>query len=60
MKKKITVSELVLYQARHSGPSIDRARGIRSLQKIKRRGRWSAESSVQRYERHARLSHTEA
>ena len=50
--------DLVPYQARHSGPSIDRSRQLRSLDEISRRGRWQSAKSVQRYERHARLGQT--
>jgi integrase len=46
----------VLYQLRHSGPSYDRLTKSRSLQDVKKRGRWSADSSVRRYEAHARLA----
>ena len=47
---------VVAYQARHSGPSIDAARHLRTRAEIKTRGRWSADKSVIRYERPARLS----
>eukprot|EP00974_Lingulodinium_polyedra_P084474 8177027-Lingulodinium_polyedra.AAC.1 len=40
---------------RHSGPSIDLALGHRSLREAKKRGRWMSDSTVLRYERHARL-----
>jgi integrase len=36
---------------RHSGPSHDHLNGLRSLADIKRRGRWSADRSVRRYEK---------
>ena len=57
-KLRVKIGGLVPYQARHSGPSIDRARGIRILKEISRRSRWQAASNVQKYERHARLSQT--
>ena len=44
------------YQARHSGPSIDLARGERTLPEVKARGRWLHDKSVTRYERRARLA----
>ena len=50
------VPKLVPYQARHSGPSIDAARHLRTLADIKKRGQWRADKSVLRYERHARLA----
>ena len=40
---------------RHSGPSIDRYDGTRSLAEIQKRGFWKASSSVRRYEKHVRL-----
>ena len=47
---------VVPYQARHSGPSIDRAKGERSLLEVQKRGRWASSRSLVRYERAARLS----
>ena len=44
------------YQARHSGPSIDAARHLRTRAEIRARGRWASEKSVARYERPARLA----
>ncbi|CAE7664021.1 unnamed protein product, partial [Symbiodinium necroappetens] len=44
------------YQTRHSGPSIDRARNLRSLHEVQKRGNWKAHKSVLRYEKAARLS----
>jgi hypothetical protein len=46
----------VLYQLRHAGPSHDRYMKLRSLPEVKQRGRWAADSSVRRYEAHARIS----
>ena len=43
----------VLYMGRHSGASLDRLENNISLQEVQRRGRWAAESSVQRYEKRA-------
>ncbi len=37
------------YILRHSGPSDDHIRGHRSLDEIRRRGRWAVESSAKRY-----------
>ena len=50
--------ELTPYQARHSGPSIDRARNYRSQLEVQKRGQWKSQSSVQRYEKSARLAAT--
>ena len=47
--------DMVPYQARHSGPSIDAARGSRTRAERKDRGRWASDTSVIRYERTARL-----
>ena len=50
--------ELTLYQARHSGPSIDRARKERDMAEVKKQGGWKAWKSLQRYEKSARLANT--
>ena len=47
---------IVPYQLRHSGPSIDLARGTRSLLEAQKRGRWGNVKSMSRYERHGRLN----
>ena len=44
-----------LHSLRHSGPSEDLARSRRDLESIRRRGRWAALSSVQRYTKDFRL-----
>ena len=49
---------LVPYQARHSGPSENRAKGVRDLAEIQRRGRWASTASAQQYKRQARLGQT--
>ena len=41
---------------RHSGASIDRATQLRSMEEIRKRGRWASSSSVLRYEREAHLA----
>ena len=48
--------ELSPYQMRHSGPSIDRARNLRSQLEVQRRGTWKSPKSVLRYEKSARLA----
>ena len=45
----------VPYQARHGGPSEDRAARLRSLFEVMKRGRWLSEGSVRRYEKHGKL-----
>ncbi len=42
---------------RHSGPSHDRAQGHRDLFGVRQRGRWRADRSVQRYDKHGRLGY---
>eukprot|EP00435_Cladocopium_sp_Y103_P065410 s1031_g27.t1 len=46
----------VLYQLRHSGPSHDRLMSYRHLNEVKKRGRWQSDSSLRRYENHARIA----
>eukprot|EP00974_Lingulodinium_polyedra_P042291 4058124-Lingulodinium_polyedra.AAC.1 len=41
---------------RHSGASSDRGDNSRSFLKVQRRGQWRSVSSVQRYEKAARLA----
>ena len=50
--------DLVPYQWRHSGASIDRALDLRPQDEVQKRGRWKTQKSMTRYERGARLSHT--
>ena len=47
--------QLVPYQARHSGPSIDRASGDLSQEDVPKRGGWLSRQSVARYEKAGRL-----
>ena len=42
--------DLVPYQARHSGPSIDRAKNVRTQEEVRKRGGWLSRQSVARYE----------
>ena len=58
--KDLGLPNLVPYQARHSGASIDIAGRHRSLAEVQRRGRWKTLASVQRYERHAQLGKSAA
>mmetsp|Transcript_39037 Transcript_39037/g.101052 ORF Transcript_39037/g.101052 Transcript_39037/m.101052 type:complete len:179 (+) Transcript_39037:3-539(+) len=48
----------VMYQARHGGPSHDRRHKLRFLE-VKQRGRWVGDSSMRRYEAHARVQQEE-
>ena len=43
------------HMLRHGGASDDALRQTRAMIDIKRRGRWAADSSVKRYEKHARV-----
>ncbi|CAK0871674.1 unnamed protein product, partial [Prorocentrum cordatum] len=43
----------VPYQLRHGGPSHDRLKRYRSMDEIKRRGRWASDYTMKRYEAHA-------
>ena len=53
---ELHLPSVVPYQMRHSGPSIDLADKTRSTEQAQKRGRWASARSMQRYERHARLS----
>jgi hypothetical protein len=55
LKLKLSI---VPYQARHSGPSIDRARSFRTQEEVRKRGGWMSRSSVARYEKAGRLAAT--
>ena len=48
--------KFVLYLLRHSGASNDAFHKRRTIQEIKRRGRWLSDRSVRRYEKSGRLS----
>ena len=50
--------DLVPYQARHSGHSIDRASNVRTQEEVRKRGGWMARQSVARYEKAGRLAAT--
>ena len=43
--------QVVPYQARQSGPSIDRANRRRDLNEVQKRGGWMTRKTVQRYEK---------
>ena len=47
-------AKLHTYQLRHSGPSHDKARNLRSFLEIKLRGRWLSNSSLRRYDKEVR------
>ena len=44
-----------LYSNRHGGASEDLLSGARSVEAVKRRGRWKSDSSLRRYGKEARL-----
>ena len=49
---------VVPYQARHSGPSIDRISKLRPLDEVQKRGRWKSFKGVTRYEKAGRLQYS--
>ena len=57
-KQRLQISQLVPYQMRHSGASIDYAMSYRTTSEIQRRGGWRQAKSVARYERSGRLGHS--
>ena len=54
----LCLPELLPYQLRHSGASIERTSGVRTQADIMKRGRWRTMTSLARYERASRLAHT--
>ena len=52
----LEIPHLTLYQARHSGASIDRAKKARTLDEVQRRGFWASKTSVNRYEKSSRMA----
>ena len=44
------------HHLRHSGPSHDKAQGLRTLLAIKLRGRWRSDSSLRRYQQKGRVA----
>jgi hypothetical protein len=58
IRETFGIPDLVAYQARHSGASIDRAVRERPLLEIQKRGRWLSHKSVIRYEKAGRLGKT--
>ena len=57
-RSRLKFPKMSPYEARHSGPAIDVARGFRTKAEVKERGRWKNDKSVQRYEQRARLAVT--
>ena len=45
----------VLHRLRHTGPANDTLRGTKSLEQIRRRGRWASLKSVERYSKTAHI-----
>ncbi|CAK0814978.1 unnamed protein product [Prorocentrum cordatum] len=56
-RKSLELAEVptrcVPYQLRRGGPSHDRLKRYRSMDEIKRRGRWASDYTMKRYEAHA-------
>ena len=57
--EKLKLGDASLYRLRHGGASEDRARSLRTLEEIKKRGRWTSDNSVRRYEKSVRLQREE-
>lgn len=55
---KVLNLPLVPYQLRHSGASVDRATNVRTLDSLRKRGRWVRSKSVRRYEKAGKLNET--
>eukprot|EP00438_Fugacium_kawagutii_P013651 Skav213124 [mRNA] locus=scaffold107:139529:142876:+ [translate_table: standard] len=45
-----------LHQLRHSGASWDRLKRLRTTLEVKMRGRWASDSSLKRYDSHAKIA----
>ena len=52
----LNLKKVVPHRLRHSGASADRGDNSRTILEVQRRGQWRAASSVQRYEKAARLA----
>eukprot|EP00973_Karenia_brevis_P006482 882223-Karenia_brevis.AAC.1 len=52
---KLEALKPTLYSLRHGGASEDILRRRRSVQEVKRRGRWTSDASLKRYAKEARL-----
>ena len=64
ISKSITCSgvkkNIVRYQCRHSGASLDKAGLHRTMLEIKKRGRWKMDSSIARYEKSGILAQNQS
>jgi hypothetical protein len=56
VNEDLKMEGVVPYQMRHSGPSVDRCRELRTSLEVQRRGRWKTIKSLLRYERAARMA----
>ncbi len=57
---RIGIQDPCMYRLRHGGASHDRATNSRTLDAIKKRGRWACDASLRRYEKAVRLQEVEA
>ena len=48
--------DMLPYQGRHSGASVNRTENLRTLESIQKRGRWRSAKSVRRYEKSGRVN----
>ena len=55
-RTRLQLGNLVLYQCRHSGASLDLQNRHRDHMELKKRGGWQCESSLKRYENAAKLN----
>ena len=58
--EELKIRDPSLYRLRHGGASHDAATRMRTLQEIKRRGRWASDTSLRRYEKRTWLQAEEA
>ena len=54
--RALGLKDIVPYQCRHSGPSLDKAGQHRTMLEIKKQGRWKSDYSIARYKKCGRLA----
>ena len=54
--RTLGLKDIVPYQCRHSGASLDKAGQHRTMLEIKKRGRWKSDNSIARHEKSGRLA----
>ena len=58
LARTLGLNDMTVYQTRHSGASIDRLRGFRTLREVQRRGQWKAYCKRYTYRAHVFLMHS--